>query len=141
MRKNSKGKNSKKMVEKENRTSIISFPMQLDQPVYNFLKAQLTVVEKRRKELTKDDPFRDTTRLIDNASPDADAAEQFGHARVTAMKEQLDRKIVQLRKAMSMIKLGKYGVCEDCGRMIDTDRLMVFPETTLCADDAKKRER
>jgi len=39
-----------------------------------------------------------------------------------------------------MIKIGKYGICEDCGQMIDTDRLIIYPETTLCAKDAAKRE-
>ncbi len=39
-----------------------------------------------------------------------------------------------------MLRIGRYGICEDCGKMIDTDRLMVYPETTLCAQDAAKRE-
>ncbi|KKR63523.1 MAG: hypothetical protein UU02_C0023G0001, partial [Candidatus Woesebacteria bacterium GW2011_GWA1_40_43] len=38
------------------------------------------------------------------------------------------------------IKLGKYGICEECGQMIDTERLIAFPEATLCAKDAAKRE-
>jgi len=94
-----------------------------------------------KKEIEKEDPFRDTARLIDNASPDSDAYEQFGHARTTAIKEQLDRRIIQTKKALARIKIGKYGICEDCGRMIDTDRLMVYPEATLCAKDQAKREK
>ena len=78
--------------------------------------------------------------MIDNASPDTDAAEQFGHARASAIKEQLDRKIIQTKKALSMVKIGKYGICEDCAKMIDTDRLMIYPEATLCASCQKKRE-
>lgn len=120
---------------------IITFPGKLLSPVANFLVGKLKTLEKRRKEISREDPFRDTTRLIDNASPDADAYEQFGHARTTAIKEQLDRKIIQTRKALSRIKIGKYGICEDCGKMIDTDRLMVYPEATLCAEDQAKREK
>jgi len=122
------------------KSSTIRFPATLLKPVGLFLKARLKTLEKTRKRITKQDPFEDTSRLVDNASPDTDAAEQFGHARASAMKEQLDKKIIQTRKALSMIKIGKYGICEDCGQMIDTDRLMVYPEATLCAKCQAKRE-
>ncbi|OGM18487.1 hypothetical protein A2686_02675 [Candidatus Woesebacteria bacterium RIFCSPHIGHO2_01_FULL_38_10] len=119
---------------------IIAFPSKLLNPVARFLQSRLKRLEKRKKEISKEDPFRDTTRLMDNASPDSDAAEQFGHARISAIKEELERKIIQTKKALTMIKLGKYGICEDCGRMIDTDRLVAYPEATLCANCQKKRE-
>ena len=119
----------------------IKFPARLLAPVGRFLQSKLRRLEKTKKEIEKEDPFKNTSRLTDNASPDTDAAEQFGHARVSAIKGHLDRKIIQTKKAMSRVKLGKYGICEDCGEMIDTDRLMVYPEATLCARDAAKREK
>ncbi len=119
----------------------ITFPAKLLLPVAKFLKDKVYILEKRRKDIVEDDPFKDESRLIDNASPDTDAAEQFGHARATALKEQLDRRIIQIRKAVTRIKIGKYGICEDCGQMIDTDRLLVYPEATLCARCQKKREK
>jgi DnaK suppressor protein len=79
--------------------------------------------------------------VTDNASPDTDAAEQFGHARVSAIKEQLDKKMIQTKKALARVKIGKYGICEDCGKMIDTDRLMIYPEATLCVKCETKREK
>ena len=126
---------------KNKKADSISFPMNLLKPVGYFLKSKLNLLEKRKKEIVREDPFKNNTRLIDNASPDSDAEEQFGHARTTAIREELDRKIIQIRKALTMIKLGKYGICEDCGNMIDTDRLMIYPETTLCTKDAAKREK
>ena len=138
--KEAKGK--KKSKNKSNPVrSVINFPAKLLTPIYSFLQDRLKSLEKRKKEIEEDDPFQDTNRLIDNASPDADAAEQFGHARASALKEQLDRKIIQTRKALTRIKIGKYGICEDCGQMIDTDRLMIYPEATLCAKDQAKREK
>jgi len=118
----------------------IFFPAKLVAPVGRFLQSKLKLLEKRKKDLDSEDPFKDANRLTDNASPDADAAEQFGHARTSALKEQLDRKTIQIRKALTRIKIGKYGICEDCGKMIDTDRLMAYPEATLCAKDQAKRE-
>lgn len=105
------------------------------------MQQRLKALEKRKKEINKEDPFLDTSRLTDNASPDTDAAEQFGHARTSAIKEHLDKKMIQTRKALTQIKIGKYGTCEDCGQMIDTDRLMVYPEATLCAKCKVKREK
>ncbi|OGM20149.1 hypothetical protein A2863_00815 [Candidatus Woesebacteria bacterium RIFCSPHIGHO2_01_FULL_38_9b] len=134
----SKKRNNKSMTFAK---GVINFPSKLLKPVTVFLQEQLHKLELRKKEIEDDDPFKDSTRLMDNASPDADAAEQFGHARASAIKEQLDRRIIQTRKALTRIKIGKYGICEDCGKMIDTDRLMAYPEATLCAKDQAKREK
>ncbi len=120
---------------------IVSFPSKLMEPVKTFLQDQLHKLEKTKKVISKEDPFKDSGRLNNNASPDTDAEEQFGHARTSALKEQIDRRIIQTKKALTMIKIGKYGICEDCGNMIDTDRLMVNPDATLCAKDQAKREK
>ena len=119
----------------------IRFPAALLYPVGKYLQLRISSLEKRLKEVDGDDPFKDSTRLIDNASPDADAAEQFGHARASALKGELMKKIIQNKKALSRIKWGKYGVCEDCGKMIDTDRLVVYPEATKCVKCEAKREK
>ena len=119
----------------------IKFPASLLQPVGKFLQERLTKLEKTKKNIEKEDPFRDPDRLSDNASPDTDAAEQFGHTRVSAIKKELDRKIIQTRKALTRLKIGKYGICENCGEMIDTDRLLVYPEATLCVKCQKEKEK
>lgn len=123
------------------KNNILSFPQNLLAPVAKFLKDKLKLLEKRKKEIDKEDPFKNTARVLDNASPDTDAAEQFGHARVDAIKTEITRKIIQTRKALARVKIGKYGICEDCGEMIDTERLIIYPEATLCARDAAKREK
>jgi RNA polymerase-binding transcription factor DksA len=129
-----------KKVNKPKSQSSLSFPSNLLMPVKDLLMNRLSTLEKRKKEIEKEDPFADTNRMYENASMDDDAAEQFGHARSEAIKGQLDRRIIQIRKALTMIKIGKYGICEDCGKMIDTDRLMIEPEATFCTSCQKKRE-
>lgn len=133
--------NPKPKRKKGKNRSVVRFPRNLLSPVAGFLQENLKLLKKRRKEIDKEDPFKDSSRLIDNASPDTDAAEQFGHARTSAIREQLDKKIIQTRKALSRVKVGKYGICEDCSVMIDTDRLMIYPEATLCAKCQSKREK
>ncbi|HLE48552.1 MAG TPA: TraR/DksA family transcriptional regulator [Patescibacteria group bacterium] len=132
----------KKTSGKAKRSSgVLTIPSKLLDPVAKFLKSSLKNLENRKKTISKEDPFKNTSRLSDNASPDADAEEQFGHARTSAIKEQLDKKIIQTKKALSMIKIGRYGICEDCKKFIDTDRLMAYPEATYCASCQAKREK
>jgi RNA polymerase-binding transcription factor DksA len=125
----------------KNKKSSPVFPASVLTPVSNFLNAKLHTLEKRKKEISKEDPFANSSRTEDNASPDAEADEQFGHARTSALKKEISRSIVGIRKALTMIKLGKYGICEECGHMIDTERLMANPTATLCTKDAAKLEK
>jgi RNA polymerase-binding transcription factor DksA len=117
------------------------FPSNLLTPVAHFLTARLHTLEKRKKEIAKEDPFADTSRIDDNAAPDIEADEQFGHARTSALKTEISKSIIGIRKALTRIKIGKYGICEECGTMIDTDRLIAFPEAVLCKKDAAKHEK
>lgn len=118
----------------------ILFPEKLIAPVRRFLSDQIKLLELRRKNIEEEDPFSNPERAKDNAAIDTEAEEQFGHATATALKEQIDRKIIQTRKALSRAKMGKYGICSRCGNMINTDRLMVYPEATFCVKCEKKRE-
>ena len=123
------------------KSGSLRFPSNVLTPVARFLTARLHTLEKRKKEISKEDPFTDPSRVDDNAAPDTEADEQFGHARTSAIKTEISKNIIGIRKALTRIKVGKYGICEECGQMIDTARLMAFPEATLCARDAKKREK
>jgi len=130
---------AKKVIKEASKAPV--FPASVLTPVSNFLTAKLHTLEKRKKDISKEDPFSDPSRADDNASPDAEADEQFGHARTSAIGKEISKDIVIIRKALTMIKLGKYGVCEECGQMIDTARLIANPTATLCAKDAAKREK
>lgn len=129
------------MAKSKSKKDEVRFPAKLVAPIGNLLSQSLKKLERRKKDIEKEDPFSNAARVTDNASPDADAEEQFGHARTSAIKEQLDRKIIQTKKALSRIKVGKYGVCESCGKMIDTDRLMIYPEATICVTCEKNKNK
>ena len=122
-------------------SNVTKFPSNLLKPVGDFLTASLATLKVNKKKISSEDPFNDKQRTLDNASPDTEAEEQFGHARVSAIKEELNRKSNQIKKALNRVKLGKYGICEECGKMIDTDRLAIFPEATMCIKCEKKREK
>lgn len=132
-------KTRKKEVDGKAAGNPLQIPARLLGPVGEFLQSQLGRLERRRSVLEKEDPFI-AGRAENLASPDTSAAEQFGHARLEAIRKELDRKIIQIRKALARIKVGGYGICEECGQMIDTDRLMVYPETTFCIKCERRKE-
>lgn len=122
-------------------TNKLRFPKNLLNPVGEFLKFKLKELQTNRKKISTEDPFKNKTRDLENAAIDTEAEEQYSHARVTAIKLELNAKAVQIKKALDRVKKGKYGICEDCGKMIDTDRLAIYPEATKCIKCEKKREK
>lgn len=119
----------------------VKFPTKVLAPVKDFLSRQERRLRKRRADLSKQDPFEDVRRISDNAATDSDAAEQVGHELAEALKKEVERKLIQTKKALARIRIGKYGTCEKCGKMIDTDRLMIMPEATVCIACEKKKEK
>lgn len=119
----------------------ILYPARLLAPIGNFLNLKLKQLRKLKKEVKAEDPFLDLDRELDKSSIDDEAVELIEHYQVNAIKEQLNEKIAQIKKAKLRIKQGKYGICEKCNKMIDTDRLAIYPEATLCVTCEKKIEK
>ncbi|MCL4397453.1 prolipoprotein diacylglyceryl transferase [Patescibacteria group bacterium] len=120
---------------------MVKFPASVLKQIKTYLEEKHRDAEHRLHDLKKEDPFADNSRLLDRASEDTEAAAKAGHERVAAMQQQLNLVMVSTRKALTKIKIGKYGICEGCGKMIDTDRLAAMPTATLCLSCEKKRER
>lgn len=117
----------------------ISFPKALLNPIKIFLESEIVKWKKTEKSLKRNDPFSDGGRGMHN-SDEEDLDEQVGHFEAEVKVSFVKRRIVQLRKALTSIKIGKYGMCENCGKMIDTDRLAVKPDATLCINCRKDAE-
>lgn len=118
---------------------MISFPNNLTKRIEKFLEGKLVELKKSEKSLKSNDPFADQTRTGNN-SLEEDVDEQIGHFETEIKAKFISKQIVQIRKALTRLKIGKYGICEKCGKMIDTDRLAVDPETTICMKCAKERD-
>lgn len=119
----------------------IKLPKKVLQSLALFLKKEEKKLEEHKRELDKQDPFADVDRVNDNAAVDADAAEDIGHERINALKHEIDKALVGIRKTLTKIKIGKYGLCEHCGQMISTDRLSVNPTAQLCIGCERKKEQ
>jgi len=115
------------------------FPAKFLRPIKNFLESELLKIKRNKKSLNQADPFNDVNRASEN-SLEEDVDEQIGHFDTEIKVKFLAKRLAQLRKALTRMKLGKYGICEKCGKMIDTDRLAINPEATTCIDCEKDKE-
>jgi DnaK suppressor protein len=57
------------------------------------------------------------------------------------LEEDAERLLGEIDRALGRIENGSYGLCEVCGKPIPEERLEAIPYTTLCIEDARKRER
>jgi RNA polymerase-binding protein DksA len=46
----------------------------------------------------------------------------------------------QVEAALERIEAGTYGICQQCGRTIDTQRLQAVPYASLCIDCARDHQ-
>lgn len=120
--------------------TLIRIPQTLLGPIREYLLKQQQKLLKRREALKREDPFEDVSRLDDNADVGTEASEQWGHQRVEALKTEIDKALINVRKSLTKIKIGKYGMCERCGKLIDTDRLAINPTAALCMSCEQKKQ-
>lgn len=119
-----------------------SFPQDILSEIRNHLEGEKRDLEARIDELTQQDPFSDPDRLNDNAASDREADEESSHDRFLALIDELRLKRKAIDDALMRISDGTYGFCQNCKKMIDTDRLSILPAATLCksCEETKKRK-
>jgi RNA polymerase-binding transcription factor DksA len=86
-------------------------------------------------------PPLDTLRTLASrlqAQIDRGVAEDDPEAR--ALLGTVRRRLAQANEALARIEQGKYGVCADCDRPIENDRLVLQPVATRCTSCQSKAE-
>ena len=121
--------------------NTISFPKNLLEPLKQYLlnEKKRLILTKRR--LDKEDPYVTGAREGGDSSLDDEVDEQLNHDQVYAEKREASRTLINIKKTLTRIKIGKYGMCENCGKMIDTDRLAVNPTAAYCLNCEKAKEK
>jgi len=127
------------MKENKKQNIVKKLPIKLLSPMKDFLETKLLRLKRTERNLKNADPFTDSERTLEN-SVEEDLDEQIGHFDTEIKVNFLKKQIIQLRKALSRLKIGKYGVCEKCGKMIETGRLAINPEATTCVKCEKEKE-
>src|SRR3989344_3382549 len=101
----------------------MKFPKILLSGIAKNLTSLKQLMEKRISSLKLQDPFSDPDRLNDNAASDTEANEESSHERMEALEKELRINLEEINKTLDKIKNGKYGKCENCGKIIDANRL------------------
>jgi RNA polymerase-binding transcription factor DksA len=80
--------------------------------------------------------------LMENWSEAIDLAQAVA-ARDTseALRHLLDELQQDVKRALTRLESGCYGVCEDCSRAISLERLRALPEATRCVECQRRRNR
>ncbi len=70
-----------------------------------------------------------------------DATLAFEQAKGLAMRQNTERLLSQVERALARFDDGTYGLCANCGRPIDLARLEALPYAMLCLECQSKQER
>ncbi len=112
-------------------TNTEHFEKKLREELSN-LEAELKTVGRINPENPKDWEVKghglDTDRAEEGEV--ADALEETENN--TAVLNQLEARLIEVKSALEKVEQGKYGVCEVCGQEIEDDRLDANPAATTC---------
>ncbi len=99
-------------------------------------------VEKEIKELEKGDPLTLSEGAVaESSEPGTDSWLADTHSRAVAVKQNLERMLVHIKKSLEALRKGRYGSCESCGKQIEEERLKAMPTATLCVACSKKASK
>ena len=57
------------------------------------------------------------------------------------LRRRLERRLADLDRINRRLQQGEYGKCEQCGAEIPEERLAAMPDTTLCVNCARQKQR
>ncbi len=64
----------------------------------------------------------------------------FEQAANLAVRQNAERLLYQIERALTRMEEGTYGICRECGGEIDPARLRAIPYTRYCMDCARRHE-
>lgn len=103
--------------------------------IHDSLTAQEKKLERERERLaTESLAARPEIGSIPSAEFFEQATEGLSQERLAVEQGILEKLLMETRLALSKLKIGKYGICENCGRRIERARLKVYPQARYCLD-------
>jgi DnaK suppressor protein len=106
---------------------------------FNLLRARL---ESERKRLIEEmEQLKSTIRPADErreGSPfgkrEEEATESYELERRLTLEKSIREQLASVEHALQKFEDGTYGLCDDCGKPIDPERLEALPQATMCLD-------
>jgi len=94
------------------------------------LEALQIKLQKRLDNLQKD------LRKAHSRDSGEQAVERENDEVVMELRDETKQELSQVNNALKKIQLGSYGLCEQCGKVINPERLAALPYSTLCIECA-----
>jgi DnaK suppressor protein len=106
---------------------------------FNLLRARL---ESERKRLTEEmEQLKTSMHPADErreGSPfgkrEEEATESYELERRLTLEKSIREQLASVEHALQKFEDGTYGLCDDCGKPIDPERLEALPQATMCLD-------
>src|SRR3989338_11259487 len=103
------------------------------------LTAQESRLAQEKERLSKESLVaRPEVGSIPSAEFVEQATEGLSQERLDVEQGILEKILMETRLALSKFKIGKYGICENCGRRIERARLKIYPQARYDLDCEKK---
>jgi len=105
------------------------------------LRLHERLVAKRdslRKKLADDLTINEISTTGDEADAANDGAQNELNTQLAALES---RELVQVERAIGLIRQGRYGVCEVCEQPIPIERLKALPFTPVCVTCQRVQEK
>ncbi len=114
-------------------------PSKFLQQIRKALSLEEGRLAEEKERLVKESPERQPERSATKAAEFIDeATEGISQESIEAEKGIFSKLLMETRLALSKMKIGKYGVCENCGGRIDRARLKAYPQARYCLDCERK---
>ncbi len=93
---------------------------------------------KRKREILQEPLLEATDELSGyDQHPGDVATDTFEREKEVGLLDMLEFEMKKLNDALSHYESGTYGICEQCGKPIESGRLERLPNTTMCAACAR----
>lgn len=116
---------------------MLNFPKKTLIFIKNHLKKQEEEVDKNLKGVTENDPATDRS-VAESSEPGTDAYIADSHTKTLVLESKLKEAKTGIKTALLKIKNGTYGKCENCGKQIETGRLLAMPTAQYCVSCSQK---
>jgi RNA polymerase-binding transcription factor DksA len=106
-------------------------------------KSQLDLLEQQKSHtLIELEHLRQELRTeFEHDDVDDAASDLIERDKTQALIRTLENKLKDIEHAIEQAQTVGYGICERCGKVIEPERLEIFPETTMCVNCKRENER
>jgi DnaK suppressor protein len=119
-------------------------PEALDADLLSDLRGQMESerAQLRQQILRLGADFRDESWKEPRSDDDAETGSAtFERERTISLAQNSRSMVARIDRALARMDAGTYGLCSNCGRPIDRDRLLALPHAGTCMDCQRRAER